>query len=689
MSFLYCDLETYSPEPIKHGTHKYAESAEVLLWAYALDDDTPKVWDVTENMFLPSDLAAHLQDPEIVTVWHNGGMFDAVVLGPALGVQVPLDRLHDTMVQALAHSLPGSLDQLCEILKIDNAKAKDRAGKAHIQRFCKPRPKNEKVRRHTRLTHPREWAQFVAYAAQDIVAMREVHRKLPKWNLSEQERAVWCLDQRINRRGMAIDTVLAESALRAITREQAYLSKRAVDLTDGYLDAATQRDRMLEFILGNYGYGLGDLRGTTVEKFIERPGLEPELIELLNVRLRASTSSTAKYKTLLSSVSSDGRLRGTKQFCGANRTGRWSGKVFQPDNLPRPTLSEPDIALGVAAMKADAEDMLFDNVMALTSSAIRGVIVAAPGHKLVVSDLSNIEGRLLAWMAGERWKVQAFRDFDDGVGADLYKLAYAKSFRVSPNDVTKPQRQVGKTLELSMGYAGGISAFVTFAAAYGTDLEALANTAWDTLPAEKIAEAEDFLEWMSKQPNPKTFPMSHKAQITCEVFKRLWREAHPNVVAWWRELETLVRDAIESPAKTLTGLNFKTRRDGAWLRIQLPSGRYLCYPQPQVDATGQITYMGVNQFTRKWSRIKTYSGKLAENCVQAAARDILAGAMLGIETAGYPIILHVHDEVVCEVPDTDEYSADRLSELLSTNPAYCPDMPLAAAGFSSYHYKKD
>ena len=685
---MFCDLETFSEVPIKAGTHRYAEAAEVMLWPYAFGDEEPKCWDVTTGAAMPDDLAAGLADPAVATVWHNGGMFDTVVLPEALAIEIPLERIHDTMVQALAHSLPGGLDQLCEVLGVDTAKAKHKSGKNLIQFFCKPTGKNMKIRRRTRETHPAEWATFVDYAKSDINAMREIYRKLPKWNLTPREVALWRLDQTINRRGMAIDLELVAAALRAIDREQAHLSRRAASITDGYLAAATQRDKMLEFILGEYGYGLADLKGSTVEKFLERHSLEPELVELLNVRLRASTSSTAKYKSLAGSVSSDGRLRGTKQFCGASRTGRWSGKVFQPDNLPRPSMPSNEIEFGIEALKADAEDMLFDNVMALTSSAIRGCIVAPPGRKLVVADLSNIEGRMLAWGAGEDWKLQAFRDFDAGRGADLYKLAYAKSFGVSPDEVTKDQRQVGKTLELSMGYAGGISAFVTFATAYNTDLEAMATTAWDALPEDKIEEAEGFLEWLAKQKNPKAFPMSHKAQVVCEVFKRLWREAHPNTVRWWRELEDKVREAIESPAKTLVGKNFKARRDGAWLRLQLPSGRALCYPHPQVDDDGQISYMGVNQFSRKWCRLRTYSGKLAENWTQAAARDTLGHNMPAIEDHGYEIILTVHDEDITETPDLPEFNPEHLASLMATVPDWAPGLPLAAAGFEAYRYSK-
>ena len=327
------------------------------------------------------------------------------------------------------------------------------------------------------------------------------------------------------------------------------------------------------------------------------------------------------------------------------------------------------------------------NVMDACSSLLRGTIIAPPGKKLVVSDLSNIEGRGLAWLAGEEWKLQAFRDFDNGIGADLYKLAYAKAFRLDPGEVDKFGRQIGKVMELGLGYAGGVNAFVTFALVYSIDLEEMAGIAWDTLPPESVVEANDFLDWQESK--GATFPMSRRAATVCEVFKRLWRAAHPATTQLWRDLEDGFREATTTPGKTFIKGRFKIRRDGAWLRVVLPSGRALCYPFPQVDDRGQCSFQGVDQFTRKWKRVKTYSGKLVENATQSFARDILYDAMPRVEAAGYKIVLHVHDELVTEAPDTDEFNEAHLSALLAEPPEYAPDMPLAAAGFEALRYRKD
>lgn len=690
-SFLYCDLETYSPAPINHGSHAYAEKAEVLLWAYAKDDAPAKVWDVTTGEPMPDDLEEDLADPAVTVVWHNGGMFDLVVLPWALGIDLPMERQHDTLVQALSHSLPGKLESLCDILRVSDEDAKDKEGKTYINLFCKPALNGG---RNTRLTHPEQWEGFKRYAGKDITAMRKARKVMPMWNYTGAEKELWLLDQKINRRGMCIDMPLVHATLDAVAKAQKKLAARCVDLTDGQVQAATQRDAMLKHILESYGVDLPDMTKATLERRIDDPDLPRALRELLAIRLQAATSSTSKYKSLLKGVSSDGRLRGTKQFNGAMRTGRWAGRLFQPDNLPRPTLDPDDIEMGIEALLAGAADLMYSNVMGLASSAIRGCIIAPDKKKLTVADLSNIEGRDQAWLAGETWKLRAFRTFDAGEGHDLYALAYAKSFGVTPEDVIANKkhgdgsmRQIGKVQELALGYEGGVGAFVTFALAYNVDLATLPAKVLPAADPELVRQSRDFLAWTVKQKRT-TFGLSDDTFVTCDVLKRAWRQAHPNIAAMWADLKAIVIEAIESPGKTFTLRALKIRRDGAWLRIVLPSGRSLCYPSPRVD-DGQISYMGVNQYSRKWTRLKSYGGKFFENICQAVARDVMAANMPRIEAAGYEIVLTVHDEVVTEAPDTPEFNHRHLSALLATNPTWAPDIPLAAAGFESYRYKKD
>ncbi len=686
MQPLWLDLETYSDVPITYGTHVYAAGAEVLLVAWAIGEAPAQVWDYTNPGSISTDLLMALRgDCEVFA--HNSH-FDRTVMRHALPSLCPAPlRWRDTMVQALSHGLPGALSVLCDILKVPTDKAKDKAGKHLIQLFCKPRPKTSKIRRATRETHPAEWARFVEYAALDIDAMREVHHRLPTWNYKGAELELWQLDQRINDRGVAVDMELVAAAIDAVTTAQSDLADKTLDITEGALSSTTRRDGMLLHILQEYGVDLPDLQMATVERRMQDPDLPAELKELLAIRLQATTTSTSKYKSLSNGTSADGRLRGTLQFNGASRTGRWAGRLFQPQNLPRPSLNQAQIELGIEALKAGCADLVVDNVMELTSSAIRSCLVAAKGKKMVVADLSNIEGRDQAWLAGEEWKLEAFRDFDAGAGPDLYKLAYSKSFGIKPESVTKDQRQVGKVQELALGYAGGVGAFVTFAAAYRIDLEDLGKKVLPYAPEWALTESQGFYEWTKVQKRP-TFDLSRDAFVACDALKRGWREAHHNIASYWSELQESALAAIEQPGRTIECRRVKVRRDASWLRVGLPSGRAICYPSPQV-VDGDITYMGMNQYSRRWCRLKTYGGKIFENVCQAVARDVMTANMPLIEAAGYEIVLSVHDELICEAPDSDEFNAAHLSGLLAMNPAWAPDMPLAAAGFETFRYRKE
>ncbi|WP_236953985.1 hypothetical protein [Hydrogenophaga sp. PBC] len=305
-----------------------------------------------------------------------------------------------------------------------------------------------------------------------------------------------------------------------------------------------------------------------------------------------------------------------------------------------------------------------------------------------MSDLANIEGRDAAWLAGEAWKLRAFEAYDAGTGPDLYKVAYAKAFGIKPEDVDKFMRQIGKVMELMLQYEGGVGAYLTGALTYGIDLEEMAERAYGLLPVDLRTEAEGFLQWTRDQKR-NTFGLSDRAFIVCDAFKRGWRNGHPAIAGYWKELADTVREAIGHPGVTLTARKLKVRRDGAWLRIGLPSGRALCYPAPEVALDGTISYMGVNQYSRKWQRLKTYGGKLFENVCQAVARDVMAHNMPAIEAAGYQIVLTVHDEVVTEAPDSPEFNADHLGRLLAATPPWARGMPLAAGGFEATRYRKE
>lgn len=611
---LYLDTETFSTTPLRGGTYAYTNNCEAMVVTWAVDDGPVYCWDTTPGTTMPPDLRKALDDPDQLVCAHSS-MFDRNVLKYALGIDIPIERWRDTMVKALAHGLPGGLDILCGIFKLPVDQQKHKTGRSLIQLFCKPRPKNSKLRRATRLTHPVEWAAFLEYARADIVAMRILDKQIPDWNYSGEELALWHLDQKINDRGMAVDLDLAKAAIAAVETAKVGLAADTLAMTDGEVAAATQRDKLLIHIVKAYGIELPDMTKSTLERRIADPDLPSALRELLLVRLQSCTTSTSKYQALINGTLPNGRLCGTLQYNGAARTRRWAGRLFQPQNLPSKGLPPAnEIEFGIEAIKAGGADLLFDNVMEITSAAIRGCIVAPEGKKLVVADLANIEGRIAAWLAGENWKLRAFEEFDEGAGPDLYKLAYARAFGVKSDAVTRENRAVGKIMELMLGYEGGVGAYLTGAATYDIDLDAMAAAAWGTIPPSVLEEAKGFLAWSDKTGRP-TYGLSEKTFLVCDSLKRMWRAANPAISSYWRELRETAIIAVEHPGKTYDCRRLKIRRDGAWLKIKLPSGRYLCYPSPQVDADGALSYMGTNPYTRKWCRLRTYGGKLFENCI--------------------------------------------------------------------------
>lgn len=698
MKTLYLDTETYSECDLKaHGTHRYAAhpSTEITVAQWAMDDGEPVVLDCTRAGYAlihdQDHLITLLRNPSIEIVAHNSA-FDRALIRHCWGIDVPIERWRDTMVKALCHGLPGALGKIGPILGIAEDEQKDKRGTQLIQLFCKPRPKGQLIRRATRDTHPAEWAEFLEYSRQDIISMRAIDRALPGWNYrpGHAELTLWHLDQTINDRGFLVDLDLARAAIDATDAEKARLKKATNDATNGLVSAPSKRDAMLTFILAEYGLTLPDMRADTLRRRLEDPELPDGVRLLISIRLEATKTSTAKYKTLVNATSADGRLRNSLQFAGALRTSRWAGRMFQPQNLPRPEAGfDGDVQeMGVTSLKEGYADVVFPDVMQLTSNCIRGSIIAPPGKKLVIADLSNIEGRVLAWLAGEDWKLKAFADFDAGTGADMYKLAYARSFNADPRTVSSADRQKGKVMELALGFEGGVAAFLTFAAVYRMDLDELADAVHSTAAKDQLARAYGMHEWAVK--NKRALGLPQNVYVACETLKHAWRLAHPATVALWKAAKDGVISAIHTPGATFDiGQHLKARRDGAWLRLRLPSGRYLCYLQPEVDDGDQISYMGVNQLTRQWGRIETYSGKIVENATQAAARDVLAASMPDVERQGYPIVLTVHDELLTECPDLPEFNAGRLAELMSTAPPWAQGLPLAAAGFECKRYRKD
>jgi DNA polymerase len=677
---LYLDLETYSAIPIREGTYKYAANSEVMIVTWACDDGAVHAVDLTGKQESLEEVIGLIREATKVVI-HNS-MFDRNVLA-AQGIIVPVEKIHDTMVQAYLHGLPGSLGKLCEIFNLQDDSKKD--GGALINLFCKPRPKNQKLRRATRDTHPREWAEFIEYAVADIVATRSLYKKMPRWNCTDRESALWRADQRINDRGFCVDVALACGAVRAVDAYARILKAGTAESKSGlYVPSTTQGDKLLTHLLAEHHVSLPDLRAATIEKRLNDPELTDAVKELLRVRLESTTTSTSKYKALTKGVSKDGRLRGTSQFCGAFRTGRWAHRGFQPGNLPRPDMKQKEIDIGIQCLLQGGVDLAFANPMRVASNAIRGCIIAPEGKKLVIADLANIEGRVAAWLAGEDWKLDAFREYDAGRGPDLYIVAYAAAFQMLAEKVSKKQRQVGKVMELMLQYEGGVGAFLTGAATYGIDLEELAAAAKPSIPADVWAEASAFWDWCIETKR-NTYGLPRETHMVCESLKRMWRRRHPGITSTWKAIKQAVVDVVTGVWESVEVGPLTITKEGPWLRIQLPSGRHLCYPAIRWHEE-KLSYMGQNQYTRKWERLSTYSGKMFENIVQAVSRDILGEGIMNAEAAGFKVLLTIHDELLTE---TVIGTVDELCKLMcAVSPAY-DGLPLAAAGFETQRYRKE
>jgi DNA polymerase len=668
---LFVDTETFCTTPIRSGTHRYAEDVEVMIESWAIDDGAVIVSDRTAGEPGPFDL----YDPKDFEwiVMHRSA-FDRIVYRSALGVVIDPAQIWDTEVQARAHGLPGGLDKLCGIFQVPEGMAKHKDGKPLIQLFCKPRPKNSALRRATSETHPIEWGRFKGYAGGDIHSMRYIKNVLPHWNYPDREHGLWQLDQKINDRGFAVDLELARSAINAIGKVKKHVDQATQAITDDRLRSTTQRDRLMEELLMEYGVLLPDMQSTTIERRLEDPDLPEAVKELLGQRLMTSVTSTAKYNRILDAVSSDGRLRGSVRFCGAPRTKRDAGEIFQPQNLPRPDMKPDDIEDGIAMLKAGCAHLLMDepDVVRLTWNALRGLIVAGKDKKIVQGDLAQIEARVLPWLAGEEWKLQAFKDYDTitgydmlgdpiRAGPDLYLIGAARILGKMIEEIDRYLRQAyGKVPELACGYGGGIGAFTKMAQLYNLDL-----------PEHEMDE-----------------------------IVRGWRASHPAIASWndglWVKLEQAATKAIQMPGVTFeAGEHIRFERWKNWLRMELPSGGFLSYAAPALaphPKTEQLSpsFMGINSYTKRWERIFTYGGKLAADATQATAREIFAYNWRHVEDLGFPIVLRVHDELVTEPLDDPNFSVNKLMEAMTRRPPWIDDrLPLAAGGFEAQRYRKD
>lgn len=757
---LFLDTETFSGVDLKKvGAYAYAEhpTTEIMICTYAIDEGRVQTWDATESPTMPRELRKALRRvsrKKAKIVMANGLLFDRLVIREKWGIDLPVSQIEDTMIMAFRHALPGGLDMQCQVLGVDAEHAKDKAGKALIKRFCKPTPKTYKIRRYTRETHPEEWAKFLRYAALDIIAMREVYWRIPDWGNTPKEDEILLIDQLINDRGFYVDVDLANAAIKAVQAHKEELKEEAWERFGGKLTGndflPILRDIAPAFTIHN-------AQKSTLNDLLEDPDFPDEGKALIEMRLGASSTASTKYNPLVNGLSADGRRRGCLQYGGAKRTLRWAGKGFQPQNLARGEYSddhegkikrregESDVAFwvrshmltnGINSLLRGTAHWAYD-ISKLTASTVRGCIIPAKGKKFVVADYSNVEGRGLAWIAGEKTALMVFK-----AGRDIYCETAGKMFGLDPDYIKanrKDLRQIGKACELGLGYGGGVAAFLQFAKNLGLDLYAMADVMKGTFPDHIWAAAKRGYEYarineakrppkLGKKDERPTYILPKNVWLTCDAIKRMWREAHPKTVAFWAELEDAVLCAIRNPGKAYwAGANvrpagkkalkivrtkakhdptFDEERDdpnaaGWWLKIELPSGRIMSYPGIALSVTTEIDedtgkkrtstrikYQGENQTTRQWGFQYTYGGKLTENIVQALCRDILAWSMPGVEAAGYEIVLSVHDELITEVPDTDDYTTEELCALMCDLPIWAKGFPLSAEGDIMYRYRK-
>ncbi len=692
---LWFDCETRSRFPIRHGTIRYSKDVQITVAAWCIEYIDGTFGPIVIVDCMKAGFLAKLQ-PLIIAaglaqeIWAHNAEFDRIQLETTSWwptKKAPLSKWRCTMALARLHGLPGALDKLCVIFKLPPSQSKGSNGKDLIQFFCVP---DKKGNFREPADHPKLWAEFLAYGGQDVTAMIEVWRKTPKWNATPRMWSFWHVDQKMNARGVAVDLKLAEAIIRDTTKAKRRMAKRTAEISLGLhdLESTTQLKRLKAY-MADFGVDLPDMAADTIERRLEDESLPEHIKELLRIRQQASKASTAKCQRAVNQHVA-GRLYNLLVFCGAMRTGRWAGRTLQPQNFPRPKFKPWEINLAIEMFYLEAIELHDpDNILGLASSCLRGLIIAAKGRKLVTSDLKNIEGRYMAWIAGEEWKLEAFRAFDRGEGPDLYKVSYARPFGIDPNDIADEgddRRQIGTAMERALQYSGGVGAFCAMAETYHLNLEKMAGPAWATIPDDKKGEATAL--WHKALKRRRTYGLTERVWVVCQALVLMWREAHPAICAFWKNLEVARKAAVYNPGKVYkVGKHITVDRRGNWLRFRLPSGRYLCYPAPRQNDDG-ASFMGVSPYTKQWGRISTYSGKDAENITQGGAADVIMDGLLAAEEAGYHPVLSVHDEAITEPPDDERYGDEQLSRLLVESSPWAAGLPLAAKGDTAYRYGK-
>lgn len=721
MTTLHIDFETRSAVDLKKtGVHRYAEDPSTDVWcaAFAVDDGPVELWRMGDDF--PFEVQAAFTYGWTI-IAHNAAFERAIwagVLAPRYGWPIPrLEWWQCTMAMALAMSLPASLGEAAAALGLEHRK--DMTGHRLMMQMAKPRPKPRTGPDDGTLRwwdEPEKLERLYAYCATDVETERALEKRLLKLRPAEQ--ALWHLDQRINDRGVQVDVRLCQAAQKVVDAVKIRADEEMIEVTGGEVVSVSATAQLAAFC-NSEGMDGDSVAKDQVERMLIRDDLTPALRRALEIRQEAGKAAVLKIPALLNGMCSDGRARGLLQFHGAS-TGRWAGRRFMPHNMKRPQAKDIPQAIEtilfsptgrlIDAGDIDLVELCHGPALNVVGDCIRGMVCAAPDAVLDASDLANIEGRVLAWLAGEVWKIQAFREFDAKIGPDLYKLAYGRAFGVDPGAVgdDSQERQVGKVMELALGYQGGVGAFLTMAKTYGVKIGDGYDSIMALAPATVAEQAEKGFVARGRASG-----VERKTWIAAETVKLLWRGAHPATCDLWNDVEDAAIDAVQSPGKVIHCGKLQFRVAGSFLFMRLPSGRALCYPYPRImrqkmpwkDRDGNpvfrpaLTYKTVPNpsnmakivddptNTSRWARISTYGGSLVENAVQAIARDVMVEGMLRHEAAGYEIVLTVHDEVVAESP-AGFGSSDEFSLLMAIVPEWADGLPVAAKGWRAERYRK-
>ena len=654
------DIETFSSVDIKNGAYAYSEAPdfEILLIAYKFsDEDKVKQIDLTDD---PEELENlrfwdALTDPEVVKTAYNAN-FERTCLARHTGEAMPPEQWRCTMVLAVQLGLPRSLAAVGPALGLTEEEQKEKTGAALIQYFCKPcKPTrtNGQRTKNTRLNAPEKWELFKEYNIQDVVTEQIILKRLRDFRPDQSEQDLWTLDQEINDRGVLLDIPRASSIVEFDTERSADLLAEAQQITG--LSNPNSLAQLKPWLADN-GLATDTLRKDDVAAMLADPSLHANVRRVLEIRQTLSKTSVKKYQTMLDIAGEDDRARGIMQFYGGH-TGRWAGRSLQPQNLARNTM--PDDELDVArdfVKMGDFEslEMIFGEPAPIFSQLVRTAFIPSPGNRFIVSDFSAIEARVIAWIAGEEWRLEVFRN--DG---DIYCESASHIYHVPvvKHGINGELRQRGKVAELALGYGGAVGA-------------------------------------MKQMDTSGSVPEDEMQGIVTQ-----WRAESPKIVRMWRDCQDAAVSVIRGNQpkrvlRSLQGTEFYVKLvDGTpVLFIHLPSGRPIAYWDPKVMDTEmgpRITYMTQNQTTRKWERCETYGGKLTENIVQSVARDCLAEKMKLLESMGYPIVFHVHDELILDVPREDKEAAALVDRIMGEPIDWAPGLPLKGGTYECDFYRKD